>query len=218
MIFQLGFKSAPPIPGVPYVLWLVPGIVPWFFFNEALNAGTACLQEYHYLVKKVVFNVEVLPVIKLVSCAVVHAIFVAIMIGMFFCYGRLPMATWVQLLYYSFALSVNILAVTLFTTAINVFFKDMAQIVSICLQFGMWLIPIMWAPEMFPGFPARLQQLLKLNPVCYVVTGYRDSMLAGNWFWERPMQSVYYWVVTLLLLYIGLRVFRRLRPHFPDVL
>nr|WP_307254667.1 ABC transporter permease [Moryella indoligenes] len=218
MIFQLGFKSAPPIPGVPYVLWLVPGIVPWFFFNEALNAGTACLQEYHYLVKKVVFNVEVLPVIKLVSCAVVHAIFVAIMIGMFFCYGRLPMATWVQLLYYSFALSVNILAVTLFTTAINVFFKDMAQIVSICLQFGMWLIPIMWAPEMFPGFPARLQQLLKLNPVYYVVTGYRDSMLAGNWFWERPMQSVYYWVVTLLLLYIGLRVFRRLRPHFPDVL
>ena len=112
----------------------------------------------------------------------------------------------------------NILAVTLFTTAINVFFKDMAQIVGICLQFGMWLIPIMWAPEMFPGFPARLQQLLKLNPVYYVVTGYRDSMLAGNWFWERPMQSVYYWVVTLLLLYIGLRVFRRLRPHFPDVL
>ena len=61
MIFQLGFKSVPPIPGVPYVLWLVPGIVPWFYFNEALNAGTSCLQEYHYLVKKVVFNVEVLP-------------------------------------------------------------------------------------------------------------------------------------------------------------
>ena len=89
MSFQLGFKSVPPIPGVPYVLWLVPGIVPWFFFQEAMNAGTNCLQEYHYLVKKVVFNVEVLPVIKLVSCLLVHAIFVMIMIAMFFCYGRL---------------------------------------------------------------------------------------------------------------------------------
>ena len=62
-IFQLGFKSVPPVPGIPYVLWLVPGIVPWFFFSEALNTITNCLQEYHYLVKKVVFQVEVLPVI-----------------------------------------------------------------------------------------------------------------------------------------------------------
>lgn len=218
MIFQLGFKSVPPVPGVPYVLWLVPGIVPWFFFNEALNAGTSCLQEYHYLVKKVVFNVEVLPVIKLVSCAVVHGIFIAIMVAMFFCWGRLPMAGWIQLVYYSLALSVHILAVTLFTAAVQVFFKDMAQLVSICLQFGMWLTPVMWAPAMFENFPARLEQLLKLNPVCYIVTGYRDSMLSGNWFWERPTQTVYYWGITLLLLFFGLWVFRKLRPHFPDVL
>ena len=218
MIFQLGFKSVPPIPGVPYVLWLVPGIVPWFFFNEAMNAGTACLQEYHYLVKKVVFNVEVLPVIKLVSCAVVHGIFVLIMIAMFFCYGRLPIPTWIQIVYYSFALSVNILAVTFFTAAINAFFRDMGQIVSICLQFGMWLTPIMWDPGMFPNRPAWLEQVLKVNPVFYIVTGYRDSMLAGNWFWQRPTLSLYYWAVTLLLLALGLRVFRKLRPHFSDVL
>ncbi len=218
MIFQLGFKSVPPIPGVPYVLWLVPGIVPWFFFNEAMNAGTSCLQEYHYLVKKVVFNVEVLPVLKLVSCAVVHAIFVLIMIAMFFCYGKLPIPTWIQIVYYSFALSVNILAVTFFTAAINAFFRDMAQIVSICLQFGMWLTPIMWDPGMFPNRPAWLEQVLKVNPVFYIVTGYRDSMLAGNWFWQRPTLTVYYWAVTLLLLWVGLRTFRKLRPHFSDVL
>ena len=178
MIFQLGFKSVPPFPGVPYVLWLVPGIVPWFYFNEALNAGTSCLQEYHYLVKTVVFNVEVLPVLKLLSCAVVHAIFVMIMTAMFFCYGKLPMPTWIQIIYYSFALSALILGMTFITSAINVFFKDMAQIVSICLQFGMWLTPIMWDPVMFPNRPALLEQVLKINPVFYIVTGFRDSMLA----------------------------------------
>lgn len=51
-IFQMGFKSVPPVPGAPYVLWLVPGIVPWFYFAEAMNTGTSCLQEYDYLVKK----------------------------------------------------------------------------------------------------------------------------------------------------------------------
>lgn len=218
MIFQLGFKSVPPVPGVPYVLWLVPGIVPWFYFNEGLNAGTNCLPEYHYLVKKVVFNVEILPVIKLVSSLIVHAIFICIMIAMFFCYGKLPMATWIQILYYSFAVSVLILALSYFTAAINVFFKDMAQIVSICLQFGMWLTPIMWDPLMFPNRPAWLEPLLKINPTYYIAAGYRDSMLSGNWFWQRPTLSVYYWIVTLVLLFIGLRVFRRLRPHFSDVL
>ena len=218
MVFQMGFKSVPPVPGVPYVLWLVPGIVPWFFFSEALNTGTSCLSEYHYLVKKVVFQVEALPVIKLVSCAIVHGIFVAIMIAVFFCYGRLPMLTWFQILYYSFALAVNVLALSLFTAAINVFFKDMAQLVAICLQFGMWMIPIMWAPEMFQDFPPLLSKILKINPIYYIVIGYRDSLLSGNWFFERPMLTVYFWAFTLGLLWIGLRVFRRLRPHFSDVL
>lgn len=218
MVFQMGFKSVPPVPGVPYVLWLIPGIVPWFFFQEAMNAGTSSLSEYHYLVKKVVFHVEVLPVIKLVSCAMVHGIFAAIMIAVFFCYGHLPMLTWFQILYYSFALAVNILALTLFTASVHVFFKDMAQLVAICLQFGIWMLPIMWAPEMFPDFPPVLSQILKINPIYYIVVGYRDSMLSGNLFFERPMLTVYFWSVTLLLLTGGLFVFRKLRPHFSDVL
>ena len=68
----IGFKSAPPVPNASYVQWLVPGIAPWFFFAEALNCGTGCLQEYNYLVKKVVFKVEILPIIKLISCLFVH--------------------------------------------------------------------------------------------------------------------------------------------------
>ena len=86
-IFQLGFKSVPPVPGVPYVLWLVPGIVPWFFYSEALNCITGCLQEYSYLVKKVVFQVEILPVIKQISCLLVHGFFLLIMLIMALCFG-----------------------------------------------------------------------------------------------------------------------------------
>ena len=217
-IFQLGFKSAPPVPDTPYVLWLVPGIVPWFYFNEGLNAGTNCLNEYHYLVKKVVFEVELLPVIKLISCMIIHFIFIIIMVGMFFCYGRLPLASWIQVLYYTAALSALILALTYMTSAINVFFRDIAQIVNIFLQFGMWLTPIMWDPVMFPNRPSWLETLLKLNPMYYIAAGYRDSMLTGTWFWQRPGLTVYFWAAVLLLLALGIRLFARLRPHFSDVL
>lgn len=216
-VFQLGLKSTPPVDA-PYVLWLVPGIVPWFFFSEVLNSGTGCLSEYSYLVKKVVFPVEILPVIKLISCLFVHIIFTAIMMALFLCYGRLPMVSWIQIIYYMAAGAVYSLAFVYFTCSINVFFKDMAQIVGICLQFGMWLAPIMWSPTMFPGAPAWLEQLLKINPIYYLVTGFRDSMLTGDFFWERPMLSLYFWAVTIILFLAGLKVFKRLRPHLSDVL
>lgn len=219
-VFGIGFRNANPIEGVPYVLWLVPGIVPWFYFSEALNAGTNCLQEYSYLVKKVVFRVEILPIIKILSCLIVHLIFVVIMVGLCLCFGWAPRATWIQALYYTAAATVYALGLVYFTSAIQVFFKDMSQIVSICLQFGMWLIPIMWQEEQFADravYPL-LSVILKVNPMYYIVVGYRDSMLLGNWFWQRPTLTLYFWGVTVCMFLVGLKVFKRLRPHFSDVL
>lgn len=217
-VFQMGFKSTPPVPNYPYVLWLIPGIVPWFFFSEVMNQGTNCLQEYNYLVKKVVFQVEILPIIKMLSCLMVHLIFVIVMIVIFLCFGIIPKLSWIQILYYSFANSMLSLAMIYFTSAINVFFKDMTQIVGIALQFGMWMVPIMWDPEMFPNAPAWLTKVLKINPFYYIVAGYRDSMLTGDGFWNRPMLGLYFWGFTIVLMLISLKVFKKLRPHFSDVL
>ena len=219
-VFGVGFRSGEPVAGVPYVLWLVAGIVPWFFFSEALNMGTNCLQEYSYLVKKVVFAVELLPVIKMLSCAIVHGIFILIMCVLFLCFGWAPKLFWLQILYYSFATFMLDIALIFFTSAVQVFFKDMAQIVSICLQFGMWLTPIMWQVEQFQGrevYPL-LSRVIKFNPMYYIAAGYRDSMIFGAAFWERPMMTCYYWGLTLFLLLAGLKMFHRLRPHFSDVL
>ena len=208
----IGFKSAPPVPNASYVQWLVPGIAPWFFFSEALNCGTGCL-------KKVVFKVEILPVIKLISCLFVHAFFVAIMFIVFLVSGKRPQISWIQIIYYSFAASMYALALTYLTSAIQVFFKDMAQIVSICLQFGMWLTPIMYSEQLFLDKGLTMApMILKLNPFYYIAAGYRDSMLTGDWFFMRPTLTVYFWAVTLITMLVGLKVFKRLRPHFSDVL
>lgn len=215
---EYGMKNAPPVPDTSYVVWLAPGIIPWFFFSEALNMGTNCLQEYHYLVKKLVFQVELLPVIKLISCFIVHACFLIIMLGLYLISGRIPIFTWIQIVYYSFAASMFALALTYFTSAIQVFFKDMAQIVGICLQFGMWLTPIMYDERIFTSRAAWLTPLFKLNPFYYIVAGYRDSMIGGDWFFERPTMTLYFWAITIILMVLGLKVFRKMQPHFSDVL
>ncbi len=214
-VFQLGFKSAPPSGlNVPYVLWLIPGIVPWFYFQEAVNAGTSVLYEYSYLVKKVVFKITVLPIIKNVSCFLVHLIFVVIMVVVFLLFGYTPTIYWIQTLYYSFCAFVLITGITMLTSAINAFFKDMGQIVNIFLQFGMWITPIMWSYTMM----GENADILKFNPFFYITEGYRDSMLNGEWFWEDPALTLYFWIVTLAILFIGTKVFKKMKPHFADVL
>ena len=90
------------------------------------------------------------------------------------------------------------LALTYFTSAVQVFFKDMAQIVGICLQFGMWLTPIMYDEAIFTSRASWLEWVFKLNPFYYIAAGYRDSMLTGSWFFERPTMTIYFWVVTFI--------------------
>ncbi len=217
-VFQIGLKSVPPIPDVSYVIWLVPGIVPWFFFSDALPSMTGAMSEYSYLVKKMSFPVELLPVIKLVSSFFVHICFVVIMLTVFLISGYMPMVIWIQVLYYSIAESVLVIGFGFLTSAINVFFKDISQIVDIALQFGMWMAPIMyWEGQFTQNYP-WMEKIFKLNPFYYIVTGYRDSMLTGNWFFERPLNTVYFWCFSVLMVYIGLKVFMRLRSHFSDML
>lgn len=213
-VFSVGFKSAP-VADVPYLLWLVSGICPWFFFNDALNAGTNSLYEYSYIVKKVAFKISVLPIIKIISCAFVHLFFIALVAVVFLLHGVVPSIYVLQVLYYSFCTFVLALGLAYLTASLSVFVKDLAQIVNILLQFGMWMTPIMYSEDMFGP---KVAKILKLNPIYYLVDGYRDSFIGEVGFWEHDILTIYFWGVTLVIFVVGALVFRKLKPHFADVL
>ena len=78
-VFQFGLKSTPPIQNVNYIFWFATGMVPCFFFSDALNAVTNCLIEYSYLVKKVVFDIELLPIVKILSTLFIHLVFIGLL-------------------------------------------------------------------------------------------------------------------------------------------
>ena len=65
-VFEVGFRAGENTLPVPFVLYLIAGIVPWFFFQDGLIGGTNSMLEYSYLVKKVVFQISVLPVVKII--------------------------------------------------------------------------------------------------------------------------------------------------------
>ena len=201
--------------GVPFVLFLTAGLVPWFYFTEALNNGTNAMREYDYLVKKVVFKISILPIIKVIAATFIHVFFVAVLLVVAAFYGYYPNIYTIQIIYYSFCMFVFVLALCYATCSVVVFFKDLTQIINIVLQIGIWATPILWNMD---SVPYKWVFILKLNPLVYIVGGYRNAIYGKEWFFQDFFSTMYFWIVTVVLFGIGGAIFRRLKVHFADVL
>ncbi len=202
---------------VPFVLWLVAGLVPWFFFQDVLNGATNALIEYNYLVKKVVFKISILPIIKMISALFVHGFFVVFMLILYTAMGYIPQPSWIQIIYYTVCTFMLTLGISYATCAIVIFFRDLSQIINIVLQVGTWMTPIMWNIQSVELHPI-LAGILKANPMYYVVEGYRQALITNEWVWDNPGGTIYFWIVVAGCFGIGSYVFKKLRVHFADVL
>ena len=214
VVFDRIFGSGPQVTytggEVPYVLFLTAGLVPWFFFSDAVMGGMTSLMEYNYLVKKVVFKVSILPIIKVTAAMFVHIGFSVVLVLIAAFYGYT-----LQLFYYTFCEYVFILGLSYATCAIVLFFRDLQNLVSIIMQVGMWATPILWNIN---TLREKYKPFIKLNPMTYIVEGYRSAVYEQQWFWEHFYSSTYFWIVTALLFVVSALIFKKLKPMFADVM
>ncbi|MEQ8220747.1 MAG: ABC transporter permease [Candidatus Eremiobacterota bacterium] len=213
-VFQVGFKSQP-VDNFPFILWLICGMLPWFFFAEGLSSATGSILDNKYLVSKVVFRVSILPVIRVLSALSIHLFFIVIIFLMFFIYGYKPDLYTLQVLYYLFATIVLLLGLSWITSSIVIFIRDLSQVIGVILQFFFWLTPIFWSLKMVPK---KMHWFFKLNPVYYITEGYRETFIYKVWFWEHPCLMLYFWGLAITVFVLGSLIFRKLRPHYADVL
>jgi ABC-type polysaccharide/polyol phosphate export permease len=197
------------------VVWLTAGLIIWNAFSESLNGATIAVRTNPHLVKKVLFPLSILPVAKLVASLIIHLVFILILIVLILLYRQPFSIFWFQCVYYLGAMMVFVLGLGWLTTSLFVYIRDVGQVVNVLLQFGFWSTPIFWNLDMMPE---STRVWLKLNPMFYIVQGYRESFLSFTPFWHHPMLTLYFWVVTAVILVVGAIVFQRLRPSFADVL
>jgi ABC-type polysaccharide/polyol phosphate export systems, permease component len=213
-VFQVGFR-ANPMGNFPFVLWMLAGITPWFFFSECLSSASTSILDNAFLIKKLPFSMGMLPLVKILSSLVIHFFFISVIFIMFFIYGYRPSIYNLQVFYYLFASIVLLLGLSWLTSSLTLFLRDTGQIVSMILQFAFWMTPIFWSAK---NLPPKIMNILKLNPIYYIVEGYRESFIYKVWFWEQHyILTAYFWAVALFFFVTGAMVFRRLRPHFADV-
>lgn len=213
-VFAVGFRAQGP-SSTPFILWFVCGLVPWFFFNDTLLAITNSITGNAHLVKKTIFPTEVLPLVHVISSFFPHIIFMIILVGMLgffnipFSAGRLLVA------YYLVCTVTLVLGLGWLLSALQVFYRDIGQALTIILNIWFWATPIVWSQEIVP---AEYRGLLFLNPIFYIVEGYRGLMIYGTLVWPNTQETATFWGITLGVLFLGVYVFRRLKPEFADVI
>lgn len=199
---------------VSYVVYLITGYIAFELFSSAMQTITLSISDHAFLLKKVNFRVAIIPIVTMLSNLTVHAIVILIAMLVLLFNDIVPTWYWLQLFYYIFALSFLLISIGWLTSSIYLFFPDINNIITILTRAMFFLTPIFWHMS---GLEPSDQFLLKFNPVYYIVNGYRESLITPIGFWEHPLLTFYFWVVSLLFLIAGVVAFKKLRPHFADV-
>lgn len=215
-VFSYGLKANAVEAGVKFIPWFFSASVAWNFLQDGIFVTSNAINDYAFLVKKIDFRVRLLPVVKILSALILHGIFLVLLMVILVISGLRPDVQWLSVFYYMFCSCVFLLGCGWLLAPLNVFTRDIAQLVGVLMQFGFWLTPIIWNWRMLPE---KYRPLIKLNPLFYITEGYRDAFVYHRSIAAHGLNSMlYFWCFTLGLLALGHTVFKRLRPHFGDVL
>ncbi len=214
VVFTYGLRIST-VSSEPFVLWFMIGYIPWVYFASCLTDMTSVVRSYAYLIPHQNTVLELFPVIKIISHSLVHIVFLAAVL-LFGLSNELQFSPALAGIAVYFILMVLLLlGLGWVVAALSVFSKDLSNLVMLASQFGFWLTPIFWD---IAQIPERLRWLVQLNPMYYVVSGYRRSFFGHPYGTDQLIADGIFLGFVLALLFIGLKVFRRLKIHFLEVL
>ncbi len=214
LVFTIGLRSNPG-NDVPFVIYLISGMIPWQFFSNTLVSLSKVVHDHSYLVKKGDLSLGILHVAKILSNLVTLLVLIAVCVILCHFYGYTLGFHFFQVFYYLTAMCLLLLGLGWITSSTCIFVEDISNVVNILTQFGFWFTPIIWN---LSRIPEKYRWIARLNPACYIITGFRDSLIYKTPFWAKPIESIYFWVVTIIILLAGAVIFRRLKPHFGEVI
>ena len=199
----------------PYVVWFLPGMAMWMYCSDSILTASNSIRNYSYLVKKVVFPVDIIPIISLTSSSFIgmFLIYIACMASVAF--GFFPNI--LNVIYIIFCAFCFIIAFTRFTSALTTIVPDFAQLLNILMQLFMWFTPIIWNLSMIEG---SLVVLFKIFPFTYLVEGFRQAFISSSTIIteHNGLFTIVFWVITIILFIWGNSVFKKNKKDFSDVL
>jgi teichoic acid transport system permease protein len=212
-VFGVGIRSGHPVDGTPYFVWLLMGMIPWFFISPTIIQGSNSVFTKINLVSKMKFPVSVLPSVTIISNSFTFFVMLFILFGLLFLYGINPGIYLIQLPYYLICLYFFLYSLTLLFSTISVMIRDFQMVLQSFIRMMLYLTPILWDMSRLPD---NLVSILKLNPIFYIIEGFRNTFLAREWFFDDMIYASYFWIATSLILFLGSLIHLKFRKQFVD--
>ncbi len=214
--FSIGLRHGSDIAGYPFFLWLLSGIISWFYANDMFHAGTGSIKKYSYLVTKMKFPISTIPTFVSISNLFVHIVLLLITICIFWVMGYPPTIYYLQLPYYTLMMFLNYWVWNLFSAPLAALSRDFHQFIKSTTTAIFWLSGVLWNVRTVELKWLRI--LLYFNPVTYIAEGYRNAFIYQTWFFEDSYSLIGFWSVFAIGTVVAFCVFHKLRKDIPDVL
>ncbi|MCL2403170.1 MAG: ABC transporter permease [Coriobacteriia bacterium] len=214
--FTIGLRVRSDIDGVSFFLFLMAGLVPWFFIRDMINKGSKSIRSNKQYVTKINFPVSTICTFSGLSYFMVHLLLLGSMIIYLAVAGYAPTVYNLQIFFYAPLMFLFFLALSWSTATWSVFSKDLQNLISSLMTAVFWLSGILW--NSYTLEIEWLRKLMLFNPVTYIVNGYRKTFLYNEWFWENPLETGVFLGMLLLVVAFGAYNYTRLRKDMADVL
>lgn len=224
--FSFGLRGAgkgevsvnPPIVEYPFFLWLIAGIICWFYIQEMLTQGSTNFKRYDYLVTKIRFPVSTISTFVSISKLYVHLALLAIVAALFVAMGY-PLTIYVlQLPFYIVLMFIFFTLWSMFASLLSAMSKDFANVVNSFVTAIFWMSGILWDVNRMAANHPTLTAILKFNPVTFFATGYRNAFVSHVWFWEDAWSLQAFGIVFVTMFVLAIYAYYRLRRDIADVL
>lgn len=161
-----------------YPIYLISGMAAWGLFSEILNRCLSVFVEYAGTLKKIAFPRICLPVIVWGGALVNHLLLLSSMAVVFVFFGHYPSWSWLAVIPGIVVISMFAFGLGMMLGILNVFSRDVGQVVAVLLQLWFWLTPIVYSVA---TAPAHVRGILDLNPMTAIVGIYQNALLYGVW-------------------------------------
>jgi len=204
------------LPGInnkySYAIYLLAGMIAWTIFTEIMSRCVMIFVDNGNLMKKLVFPKIVLPIIVMGSAIVNTTILFVCSVVIFLILGFVPGYNifWLPILF--IVTIVFSLSIGLFLGVLNVFIRDISQIVPIVLQFWFWFTPIVYMKSIIPE---KLSVLINFNPMFPIVASFQNVILMNTPPMFKQLSVLLF--CSMLILIIGLFLYKKAAPEMVDV-
>jgi len=176
VVFTIFFGRLAKVPsdGVPYPVFSLAALVPWTYFATAASSGAASLVGSQHLVAKVYFPRVLVPLAAVLMPVVDLSVSFGMLVALMAWYHVVPTPALVALPFYAVLGVLTAFAVTLWTSALTVRYRDVRYVLPFVIQIWLFVSPVAYPASMVPE---RWRPVYALNPMATVVEGFRSSLL-----------------------------------------